>query len=321
MTTPGLERHSPVVRPSHLELSRRSWLASLPACPLLASSAAAAPDAVDVPYRQSMAAWCFERHWSLKEMAQVARRLGLHSVELVPPQHWKTLLEHGLICALAPIDLSPYPPFVKGPNNPRYQEEVLAALRKSIDACAEAGFPNVIAFTGYKYWDVDQPQKGEIPLDEGIKNCVQAFKKLVGYAERKKVTICLEMLNTRDSTHPMKGHPGYHGDHLDICVEIVQKVGSARLKLLFDIYHVQIMDGDLIRRIGQLRDLIAHVHTAGNPGRGELGPDQEINYRAVMKALADVGYSGFIGHEFLPTKDPLIGLRQAVGICRLQGNS
>ncbi len=155
----------------------------------------------------------------------------------------------------------------------------------------------------------------DISAEDGIKNCVAGYKKLVGYAEQKKVTICLEMLNTRDASHPMKGHPGYQGDHTDYCMDIIRKVGSPRLRLLFDIYHVQIMDGDVIRRIHQFKDYIAHIHTAGNPGRGELDEKQEINYPAIMQALLDVGYKGYVGQEFIPTRDPLKGLSQAVALC------
>ena len=129
------------------------------------------------------------------------------------------------------------------------------------------------------------------------------------------MTLALEMLNTRDASHPMKGHPGYQGDHTDYVMEIIKRVGSPSLKLLFDIYHVQIMDGDVIRRIGELKDAIAHVHTAGNPGRGELDHRQEINYPPIMRALLAAGYTGYVGQEFIPTGDPMKGLRQAVALC------
>ncbi|MBV8317968.1 MAG: TIM barrel protein, partial [Planctomycetaceae bacterium] len=118
-----------------------------------------------------------------------------------------------------------------------------------------------------------------------------------------------------ETAHPMKGHPGYQGDHTDYCVDIINRVASPNLKLLFDIYHVQIMDGDLIRRIHQLKDVIGHIHTAGNPGRGELDEKQEIAYKPVMEALVDIGYRGYVGQEFIPTRDPLAGLRQAVALC------
>ncbi len=113
----------------------------------------------------------------------------------------------------------------------------------------------------------------------------------------------------------MKGHPGYQGDHTEYCIDIIKQVGSPRLKLLFDIYHVQIMDGDVIRRIHQHKEYLGHIHTAGNPGRGELDDKQEINYPPIMRALVEVGYTGYVGQEFIPTRDPLAGLREAVALC------
>src|SRR4029453_2187773 len=129
-----------------------------------------------------------------------------------------------------------------------------------------------------------------------------------------KVTLCLEMLNSPVDAN-MKGHPGYQGDHTDYCIELIKQVGSERLKLLFDIYHVQIMDGDVITRVRQYKDYIGHVHTAGNPGRGELDDTQEINYPPIIKALVAVGYKGYVGQEFIPTRDAVAGLKQAVEVC------
>jgi hydroxypyruvate isomerase len=113
----------------------------------------------------------------------------------------------------------------------------------------------------------------------------------------------------------MKGHPGYQGDHVDYCIDICKRVGSPRMKLLFDIYHVQIQDGDVIRRLHQNKDYIGHVHVAGNPGRGELDMKQEINFPPIMQALLDIGYKGYVGQEFIPTRDPLQGLQEAVALC------
>lgn len=152
------------------------------------------------------------------------------------------------------------------------------------------------------------------PLDEGIENCVAGYKKIIGYAEKKKVNVCLEILNSRVDVE-MVGVPDYQGDHTDYCMEIVKRVGSPRMKLLFDVFHVQIMDGDIIARIRQYKDYIGHYHTAGNPGRHELDDTQEINYRPVMDAIAGTGFSGYIGHEFMPTRDPLEGLAEAVALC------
>ena len=135
------------------------------------------------------------------------------------------------------------------------------------------------------------------------------------HAEKKGVNICLEHLNTRDDTHPMKGHPGYQGDKVDYVANIIRAVGSPNMKMLFDIYHVQIMDGDVIRRIEENKDIIGHVHTAGNPGRKELDDTQEINYPPIMRKLLDIGYKGFVGQEFIPVGDPMQGLINAVELC------
>ncbi len=267
--------------------------------------------------KQSIVFWCFNiagEKWSLERTCQVARELGCAGIEIVAPEEWGTLSKYGLACALAPNGM-PGMPFVKGFNNPRYHAEVIAATKASIDACAAAGFPNVIAFTGYKWRDAEDPASGELTAEEGAANCIAGLKQVVGYAEQQGVTLCLEHLNTRDGTHPMKGHPGYQGDDVDFVGRIIRAVGSPRLKLLFDIYHVQIMHGDVIRRIEENKDIIGHVHTAGNPGRGELDAKQEINYPPILEKLLEIGYQGYVGQEFIPTRDPLVGLREAVELC------
>ena len=135
-------------------------------------------------------------------------------------------------------------------------------------------------------------------------------------AEEKRITVVLEHLNSRDGSHPMKGHPGYFGDDVDFCVDLVRRVDSDNFKLLFDIYHVSVMNGDVIRRIGEYKEFIGHYHTAGNPGRGELDDSQEINYPAVMRAILATGYDGFVAHEFIPTwDDPIASLRHGVQVC------
>lgn len=258
------------------------------------------PAATKGRIRQSLIFWCYEKYWNVEQMARVARDLGCQSVELVDPHQWDTLKKYGLTCAIAGSH-----GFVQGMNNPNYQPKCLEILRERIGQCAAAGVKNVITFTG---------MREDIPADIGMDNCVKGYKQIVGYAEKKGVTLCLEMLNSKVN-ETMKGHPGYQGDHTDYCIELIKRVGSERLKLLFDIYHVQIMDGDIIRRVHQHRDFIAHVHTAGNPGRGELDDKQEINYVPIMRALLDIGYKGFVGQEFIPTRDPSVGLREAVGLC------
>jgi len=267
--------------------------------------------------KQSMAFWCFNtagEKWTLEQQARVAHRLGCRSIELVETKDFDVLLKNNLVCAITPNGM-PGEPFVKGLNNLQYHDEIIARTRKTIDTVAAAGFPTVIAFTGYKWRDATDPTSGEIPPDEGARNCVKGLKELAPYAERKNVTICMEMLNTRDDSHPMKGHPGYQGDDMDYVADIIKQVGSPRVKILFDIYHLQVMNGDVIRRINQYADLIGHVHTAGNPGRRELDDDQEINYAACIRALMKTGYDGYVGHEFIPTGDPMAGLVHAVTVC------
>lgn len=318
-----------ILRPAS-SLSRRELMqgAAGVAAGAMAFAISEPSGAEDVEYqprgniRHSIVQWCFKEHYDLEKLCQVAKQLGCRSVELVDPKEWGTLKKYGLECAIASGHL-----FMQGMNNPKYQPGCIAMLRKSIDACADAGFKTVITFTGYaeetgEWADGKHPDLTKLPAnrrriepDEGIRNCVAGFKQIVGYAESKKVNLSLEMLNSRVSSHPMKGHPGYQGDHIDYCMEIIRQVGSPRLGLLFDVYHVQIMDGDLITRVHQCKEVINHVHTAGNPGRGELDDMQEIHYPPVMKALTEIGYQGYVGHEFIPTRDPLAGLRQAVKVC------
>jgi hydroxypyruvate isomerase len=278
------------------------WLTARP-------GVAAEPVAVGAPavpaagrLRQSLVHWCYSPHWSdFDELCRIAKSLGCVSIELCDPQHWPTLRKHGLTCAIAGSH-----GFRVGFNNPGEWEECAAAIRGQFALCREFGIERIITFTG---------MANGIDKSDGAANCVEGLKPIVAEAEQAGVTLCLEMLNSRDDSHPMKGHPGYQGDHTDYCIDILERVGSTRLKLLFDIYHVQIMDGDVIRRIREYAGHIGHVHTAGNPGRAELNEQQEINYPAVIRALVEAGYDGFVGQEFLPTGDPLTSLQQAVAAC------
>jgi hydroxypyruvate isomerase len=319
------EAKNPSPQPNRM--SRRSMLASTAslagaaafAAPQLLQAAAPKTKAVQKGrINQSIVHWCFEafgEKWNIDRTAQVARELGCKSVELIASQHYPALKKHGLTCAIAQINMDPDPPFLKGFNNPAYWPRVIPATLKAIDEAAEFGSPNVICFTGYSARDVDNPKSELISREEGARNCVEGLKKVISHAEKRKINLCMEMLNTREDTHPMKGHPGYQGDDTDYCIDIIKQVGSPRMKLLFDIYHVQIMNGDIIRRIHQHKDFIGHVHTAGNPGRHELDDKQEINFPPIMRALLDIGYTGFVGQEFIPTRDPYQGLREAVALC------
>ncbi len=291
-------------------LSRRNLLqasalgigAGLLAATQPALQAAEGPVAKNQRIKQSLVNWCYNTHWkNLDEFCEVAVRLGCQSIELIDPEHWPTLKKHGLTCAIAGSH-----GFKTGFNNRNEWDECLTVLKKRIEQCAEFGVKSVITFTG---------MANGISKAEGAKNCVEGLQQIVADAEKHNVVVCLEMLNTRDDTHPMKGHPGYQGDHCDYCIDILKQVGSSHVKLLFDIYHVQIMDGDVIRRIREHKDYLGHIHTAGNPGRAELDHTQEINYPAVMQALLDVGYTGYVGQEFIPTRDPWEGLAEAVAWC------
>ena len=201
-----------------------------------ASLATATPAAIkNGRIKQSVVAWCWESvGWSLDKVCETAKSLGCTSVELVAPEGWPTLKKYGLECAISPNGM-PDPAFLKGLNNPAYQKEVIATTKKTIDLAADFGCKRVIAFNGYKYKTADDPKSGEIPPEEGAKNTVKGLKALAGPAEKKGITICLEMLNTRDDTHPRKGHPGYQGDDMDYCADIIRQVGSENVKLLFDI--------------------------------------------------------------------------------------
>ena len=305
----------------HQQPSRRSLMKAAAGGAALAAMGAPTPArasaGAESKIQQSIVYWCFHsagEEWSIEKTCQVAKELGYKSVELVEPTDWPVLKKHELVCAISSNGM-PGAPFMKGFNNPIYHEEVIARTKNAIDQTSDAGFPNVIAFNGFKWRDAEDPSSGEITREEGADNCVKGLKQIAAYAERKQVTICLEQLNTRDDSHPMKGHPGYQGDDMDYVADIVRRVGSDRVKLLFDIYHVQVMNGDIIRRIEQYQQFIGHVHTAGCPGRAELDTTQEVYYPAIMQKLVDIGYSGYVGQEFIPTGDPLNGLRQAKKLC------
>lgn len=265
-------------------------------------------------FKPALARWCLHNlaeQWPVEKICRTAVELNVPAIEVVPVEEFPLLKQHGLVSALTVSHM-----FVRGMNNPLHWEECHSKIKSAIDGNAQFGFPNVCTFTGFA--DTTVPEAGERPgsvvsREEGIRNCVEGYKKIVGYAEKKNVTLCLETLNSRDGAD-MKGHPGYQGDHIDFCLEVIEKVGSPALKLLFDIYHIQIMDGDLIRRIPDLRGKIGHVQVAGVPGRGEIGADQEINYPPVMRALADIGYEGYVGLEFIPTRDALSSLKEAIAI-------
>jgi hydroxypyruvate isomerase len=277
----------------------------------LSSCSSATHKALKGNLKQVIAAWPFlvaGPKWKPEELIRNVAELGVSGVELFPFEHWGLLKKYNLVNAASKSHT-----FVRGMNNKGHHPECFQVLEKVINQTSDAGFPNVMTFTGMA--DTTKEKNGSIvSAEEGLKNCIEGYKKMARIAERKNVTMVLEPLNSRATEH-MKGHPGYQGDHIEYCMEIIKAVSSPGLKLLFDVYHIQIMDGNIIKNINKYHEYISHVQVAGNPGRGEIGFDQEINYLAVMKAFLKNGYKGYIGHEWIATGDAMTGLKEAVKIC------
>ena len=253
--------------------------------------------------RQSVMGWCF-KPMPMMELAKHCKAIGIEAMEGVSAKDYPAIRKLGLKISL----VSGGHGFKQGPCVAANRDMVVEKLKNGIDLAAQIGTKSVITFTGMR-------EKG-LTDKAGATNCVEAWKMVVSYAEKKKINLVLEHLNTRDDSHPMKGHPGYFGEDVDHCVELIRKVDSPSMKLLFDVYHVQIMNGDVIRRIRQYKDVIGHYHTAGNPGRAELDDTQEINYPAIMRAIVETGYKDFVAQEFIPTwDDPVAALRHAAMVC------
>jgi hydroxypyruvate isomerase len=248
---------------------------------------------------QSVIPWCFNP-MPPRELIDVASRLKMPSVELISPNLWPVLKEKGMTCAIASSH-----GFSRGFAHKEEHEQCLDVLRKNIDLASNAGVPSIITFSGFR--------RG-ISTEEGTRNMVEGLRRIAAHAEDKKVTVCLEMLNSRVNIE-MKGHPDYFCDDIDLSVDICKQVGSERVKVLFDIYHVQIMHGDIIARLKKHKDWIGHYHTAGVPGRNEIDDTQEIQYPPIMKAILSTGYKGFVGQEFIPLRDKATSLAEAVQIC------
>jgi len=243
---------------------------------------------------QSVSRWCFGK-WSLDELCEVSKRLGIKAIDLLGPSDFETVKKHGLVCSMVNSHS-----LTNGLADKKFHKECLAKLREAIDATSAAGFPNVISFSG---------NRRGIPDDVGLENAVEALKTIVGHAEKKKVTIVLEYLNSKVN------HKDYMLDNMHWGAELCKRVGSDRVKILYDIYHAQIMEGDIIRTLRTNKDYIGHYHTGGNPGRNEIDETQELYYPAIMQAIAETGFTGYVAHEFVPKHDPLAGLTYATRIC------
>lgn len=248
----------------------------------------------------SVCKWCYPGY-SVEELAQAAATMGLRSVELLEPDEWPILEKYGLVCAM------PFGPVVDGKdrltdgfNEPANHEWLVPMFIERIREVAEAGYERVICFSGNRRGMQDA---------KGLENCVEGLKKIIPAAEEREITLCMELLNSKVS------HPDYMCDHTAWGVELCKQIDSERFKLLYDIYHMQIMEGDVIRTIRDNHQYIGHYHTGGNPGRNEIDDSQELNYPAIMRAIVETGYTGFVGQEFIPTRTPLISLREAVRLC------
>ena len=232
----------------------------------------------------------------LEEKCQIAQKLGLVGIDLIRSgPDWDVLKKYGLICSMVPSHS-----LQKGLNAKANHEECLAAIRTSVEAAAAAGYPNVICFSG---------NRNGVSEEEGLANCAEALKQVVGFAEEKKIVLCMELLNSK------RNHKDYQCDHSAWGVELCKRVGSSNFKLLYDIYHMQIMEGDIIATIKESIQYFGHIHTAGNPGRHEIDESQELYYPAIMRAIAESGYTGIVSHEYSPTGEAIPALEKAIRLC------
>jgi len=278
-------------------------LASIGVLGTLAASSSSADEkpAAGEPYKikgninQSVCKWCYGK-MSLEDLCLAAKKIGYKSIELLGPNDIPTLKKHGLTCAM----LNGAGSIGDNWNRKENHEKLEAGIRTAIDCAAENGLPSVILLSGNRKGMAD---------DEGSDNCALGVKRVLGYAEEKKVTLCMELLNSKHD------HKDYMCDRTPWGVALCKKIGSERFKLLYDIYHMQIMEGDVIATIRANKEFIGHFHTGGVPGRNEIDETQELNYAAIMKAIAESGFKGFVSQEFIPKRDPVASLEQAFRIC------
>jgi hydroxypyruvate isomerase len=247
--------------------------------------------------RQSVCQWCYPG-MPLEELCREAAAMGLKSVELLGEKDWAVPKRFGLTCAMAngPTTIP------VGWNRPDQHDRLVAESERLLPLVAAAGLPSMIVFSG---------NRAGLSDAEGLANCVAGLKRIMPVAERVGVTVCMELLNSKVD------HRDYQCDHTAWGAALAREVASPRFKLLYDIYHMQIMEGDVIRTIRDNFAFLGHFHTGGVPGRHEIDDSQELTYRAIMAAIADLGYTGFVGQEFIPTRgrDPMTSLRNGVGIC------
>ena len=233
------------------------------------------------PFKHSVCRWCFN-DIPLETLASKVKAIGIESIELLTPNEWSTVYNAGLTCALATAD---FISLTEGFNNPNNHKRLQGLYPELMESAANQGIPQVICFSGNRYQISDQ---------EGLENCAIGLAPLVKKAENLGIMLTMELLNSKVN------HPDYQCDHTPWGVKLVEKIGSPNFKLLYDIYHMQIMEGDVIATIGKHADAISHYHTAGVPGRHEIDESQELYYPAIMKAIADTGFTGYVAQVFIP---------------------
>jgi hydroxypyruvate isomerase len=281
-------------------LNRRIFLASGAGLAGLAAQETA-PAERKGRLKQCVTGGVFGRGRTLEDNARDAARLGAKGFDLIGPKDWPTLKKYGLIPTMVPGFGGTIPDALNRKEN---HDRIEASMREGIDVCAKEKAPNLITFSGNRRGMADA---------EGMDNCALFLNKIKAQAEDKGVTICIELLNSKVN------HKDYMCDHASWGVELMKRVGSPRVKLLYDIYHMQIMDGDIARTIRDNIQYIAHFHTGGNPGRHEIDETQELNYHFVAQAIADAGFTGYIAHEYSPAqgRDAIQSLEQAMKICEV----
>ena len=248
--------------------------------------------------KQSVSRWCYGKI-PLPDLCTAAKAMGLSGIDLLQQNEWDLVRKAGLTCSMGYA--ADRPDFLRnGFTNRASHAMLLKELEMALPVARTKGVPNLIAMFGNRDGRSDAV---------AIAACIDGLRRIAPLAEQVGVTICVELLNSRVD------HKDYHGDHTWFGVEVMTGVGSPNVKLLYDIYHMQIMEGDVIRTIRQNAPYIGHYHTGGVPGRNELDDTQELNWRAVARAIADTGYGGYVAHEFVPTRDPLTSLREAVQLC------
>jgi hydroxypyruvate isomerase len=249
--------------------------------------------------KQSVCRWTLPG--TLPEVCRRTKNLGLKGIDLLFPDEWQVARAAGLTCSMGYGSRREH--FIEdGFNDPRLHPMLIEELNSAIPLAARAGVPNLIAMFGNRRGRSDA---------EGIANCVAGLSRVAPVAEAHGVTVCVELLNSKVD------HPDYQGDHTAFGTAVMQQLGSPRMKLLYDIYHMQIMEGDVIHTIRNHRQWIGHFHTGGVPGRHEIDDSQELNYHAIAMAIADSGFEGFVAHEFKAQGEPYAALAQACRICRV----